>query len=144
VRMLIAVAAAALVIGAVGGVLGSRLVDRRDDTQQVLAQVSLSNLQPAVTNARGSASVVQTPAGERLVLNVSQLKPQPGHFYDVWLIDPNIKKMVSLGILDGTTGEFVIPEGVDVSAYPIVDVSVQQPGDPKHSGDSVLRGVIKT
>ncbi|HYJ75312.1 MAG TPA: anti-sigma factor [Kineosporiaceae bacterium] len=151
VRTLIAVAAA-LVIGAVGGVFGSRLVDRPDNvarptpgaTQQVLAQVPLSNLKPAVTRASGSAAVVRTPAGERLVLNVSQLKPQPGHFYDVWLIDPKIKKMVSLGILDGTTGEFVIPEGVDVSAYPIVDVSVQQPGDPKHSGDSVLRGVIKT
>jgi len=152
VRLLVAVAAAALVIGAAGGVLGSRLLGGGDTaatpgagaTQQVVTRVALKNLQPAVTNASGSAWVVRTAAGQRLVLTVRQLAPTPGHFYDVWLIDPTIKKMVSLGILDGATGQFVIPDGVDVSAYPIVDVSVQQPGDPKHSGDSILRGVIKT
>lgn len=152
VRALIGVAAAALIVGALGGVVGSRLLDKAPSvatptpgtTQQILAQVSLANIQPQLTHATGSASVVRTTAGQRLVLNVSQLAPMPGHFYDVWLIDPKIKKMVSLGILDGSTGQFVIPEGVDVAAYPIVDISVQQPGDPKHSGDSVLRGVIKT
>jgi hypothetical protein len=145
VRTLVAVAASALVIGAAGGVLGSRVFDTKPAArQQVVAQVALQNIQPAVTHATGSASVVRTGGGQRLVLTVSKLAPMPGHFYDVWLIDPKITKMVSLGILDGTTGQFVIPDGVDVSAYPIVDISVQQPGDPKHSGDSVLRGVIKT
>jgi hypothetical protein len=149
VRALVSVAAAALVVGAVGGVVGSRLLDRepvvaQPSGRQVVAQVVLSNLQPAATHASGSASVVNTGSGRRLVLDVSQLSPVPGRFYEVWLIDKNVKKMVSLGILDGSTGQFVIPDGVDVSAYPIVDVSVQQPGDPKHSGDSVLRGVIKT
>jgi hypothetical protein len=97
-----------------------------------------------VTDATGSAEVVRTPAGNRLVVDVSKLQPTPGHFYEVWLIDNDIKKMVSLGILDGSTGEFAIPDGVDVSKYPIIDISVQQPGNPKHSGDSVLRGTIKT
>jgi hypothetical protein len=86
---------------------------------------------------------VNTGSGRRLVLDVSQLSPVPGHFYEVWLIDKDVKKMVSLGILDGSSGQFAIPDGVDVSAYPVVDISVQEPGDPKHSGDSVLRGVIK-
>jgi hypothetical protein len=148
-RTLLAVAAAALVLGAVGGVAGSRLLDQEsvsppNGSQQVLAQVALSNLQPAATSASGSASVVNTGSGRRLVLDVSRLSPVAGHFYEVWLIDKDVKKMVSLGILDGSTGQFVIPDGVDVSAYPIVDISVQEPGDPRHSGDSVLRGVIKT
>jgi hypothetical protein len=149
-RTLIGVAAAALVVGAAGGVLGARLIDDKappaaaqQPPSQVVAQVPLSNLQPSVTNASGSASVVNTPSGKRLVLDVSKLQPMPGHFYEVWLIDDKIKKMVSLGVLDGSTGEFTIPNGVDVSAYPIVDVSVQRPGNPAHSGDSVLRGVIK-
>jgi hypothetical protein len=38
----------------------------------------------------------------------------------------------------------VIPDGVDVSSYPIIDISVQQPGNPEHSGDSVLHGTIPT
>jgi hypothetical protein len=149
VRALVAVAAAALVVGAAGGVVGSRLLERdpvvaQPGGRQVVAQVVLSNLKPAATHASGSASVVNTGSGRRLVLDVSQLSPVPGSFYEVWLIDKDVKKMVSLGILDGSTGQFVIPAGVDVSAYPVVDISVQQPGDPKHSGDSVLRGVIKT
>jgi anti-sigma factor RsiW len=149
VRTLVAVAAAALVVGVAGGVVGSRLLDRdpvvaQPSGRQVVAQVALSNLKPAVTDASGSASVVNTGSGRRLVLDVSQLSPVPGHFYEVWLIDKDVKKMVSLGILDGSTGQFTIPDGVDISAYPVVDISVQEPGDPKHSGDSVLRGVIKT
>jgi hypothetical protein len=148
-RTLIGVAAAALVVGAAGGVLGSRLMDEKSPPavqqpdQQIVAEVPLANLQPTVTDASGSASVVNTASGKRLVLDVSKLPPMPGHFYEVWLIDSKIKKMVSLGVLDGSTGRFAIPNGVDVSAYPIVDVSVQQPGNPAHSGDSVLRGVIK-
>ena len=114
-----------------------------EQLRQVVSQVDLKNLQPDVTEASGSAEVVRTDSGNRLVLDVSKLKPTPGHFYEVWLIDNDIKKMVSLGILDGATAEFAIPDGVDVSKYPIVDISVQQPGDPKHSGDSLLRGVIK-
>ena len=67
-----------------------------------------------------------------------------GHFYEVWLIDKTIKKMVSLGHPRRVHGPVRDPDGVDVSAYPIVDISVQQPGNPRHSGDSVLRGTIKT
>ena len=149
VRALIGVAAAALVVGAAGGVVGSRLLDQQSPPTgqqpgQVVAQTELANLQPKVTDASGSASVVSTPSGKRLVVDVSKLPPMAGRFYEVWLIDDNIKKMVSLGVLDGSTGQFAIPNGVDVSAYPIVDVSVQQPGNPAHSGDSVLRGTIKT
>jgi hypothetical protein len=150
VRTLTGVAAAALVVGAAGGVVGSRLMGEQSPPagqqrdQQVVAQVELANLKPRVTDASGSASVVNTPAGRRLVLDVSKLPPTPGHFYEVWLIDNDVKKMVSLGVLDGSTGQFAIPNGVDVSAYPIVDVSVQEPGNPAHSGDSVLRGKIKT
>jgi hypothetical protein len=150
VRMLIGVAAAALVVGAVGGVVGSRLFDepppaaQGPGNQQIVSQVDLKNLQPEVTDATGSAEVVRTASGNRLVVDVSKLEPTPGHFYEVWLIDNGIKKMVSLGILDGSTGQFAIPDGVDVSTYPIVDISLQQPGNPKHSGDSLLRGVIKT
>ena len=68
--MIVAVAAAALVVGAVGGVVGSRLADRTPPpaTQgpagpagQILAQVPLANLKPATTGASGSAQVVRTP-----------------------------------------------------------------------------------
>jgi hypothetical protein len=75
-------------------------------------------------------------------VDTSQLAPLQGGFYEVWLIDRDVKKMVGIGILHPGEDEFPVPNGVDLSQYPIVDISVQQPGDPRHSGDSVLRGTI--
>ncbi len=51
--------------------------------------------------------------------------------------------MVSLGVLDGESGIFTIPAGIDLAQYPIVDIS-DQPynGDPAHSADSIARGTL--
>ncbi len=141
-RLLLAVAAS-LVVGAAGGVLGSTLLDDDTPAQQqtvVLAQVSLANLKK--TAATGQAVIVETPTGPRVRVDTSQLAPLEGGFYEVWLIDKQVKKMVGIGILHPGEDEFPVPNGVDLSQYPIVDISVQQPGDPRHSGDSVLRGTI--
>jgi hypothetical protein len=40
---------------------------------------------------------------------------------------PRLKKMVGIGILHPGEDEFVVPNGVDLAQYPIVDISVQQP-----------------
>jgi hypothetical protein len=143
-RTLTLAVAASLLVGAAAGSLVTHAVSNpgAPASQQVLAQVDLDNLKPQNTSASGHASVVETKAGPRLKVDVAALKPQAGHFYEVWLIDKNIKKMVPVGILAPGDDEFVIPNGVDISQYPVVDISVQQPGDPKHSGDSVLRGTI--
>jgi hypothetical protein len=142
-RMLVLAVAAALVVGAAAGSVATRVLSRPSpQTVQVISQVDLTNLKPKLNSASGHASVVETKAGPRLKVDVSSLAPQPGHFYEVWLIDKSIKKMVPVGILGPGDDEFVIPDGVDISNYPVVDISVQQPGDPRHSGDSVLRGTI--
>jgi hypothetical protein len=142
-RLLLAVAAS-LVVGAAGGVLGSSLLGRDEppaaQTTQVLAQVNLANLKN--TAASGHAVVVQTPSGPHIRVDTSKLAPAQGAFYEVWLIDKDVKKMVGIGILHPGEDEFAVPNGVDLSQYPVVDISVQQPGDPRHSGDSVLRGTI--
>lgn len=142
-RLLLAVAAS-LVVGAAGGVLGTALVERNAPPAaqpvQVLAQVDLANLKR--TAATGHAVVVETPTGPHIRVDTAQLTPVAGGFYEVWLIDKQVKKMVGIGILHPGKDEFAVPNGVDLSKYPIVDISVQQPGDPRHSGDSVLRGTI--
>ncbi len=52
--------------------------------------------------------------------------------------------MVPVGILRGPEGQFVIPTGLDLGEYPVIDISVQAPGNPAHSGKSVLRGTLST
>jgi hypothetical protein len=60
----------------------------------------------------------------------------------VWLIDPTVSKMVSLGPLRDD-GVYDVPAGVDPFAFPIVDVSAEPvDGNPAHSGDSLLRGQL--
>jgi anti-sigma-K factor RskA len=139
----LAVAATALVVGAAGGSAVTHQLtgdsDRPD--QVVLAQAGLKGLALAPSSG-GRAMVVRTADGPKLDVDVSALGALDGKFYEVWLIDSSIKKMVPVGILRGSTGEFVIPDGLDLADYPLVDISIQEPGNPAHSGKSVLRGTL--
>ena len=59
----------------------------------------------------------------------------------MWLIDSQVKGMISLGPYHGN-GNYLIPSGVDPADYPIVDVSIEpSDGVPTHSGVSIVRGI---
>jgi hypothetical protein len=63
-------------------------------------------------------------------------------FLEVWVIDPEVTKLVSLGP-SRPDGSYDLPSGLDPEEFPVVDVSVEPlDGDPAHSGDSVLRGTL--
>lgn len=135
------VAAAAAVIGIAVGAGGSALVGGSDDgSGTVVASASLAALPDR--SGTGEATV-RTVDGERvLVLDVSGLTRADG-FYEVWLLDADAKRLVSLGLLDSSTGRFTLPREVDVSDFPVVDVSIEPAdGNPAHSGDSVVRGTL--
>lgn len=139
-------AAACLVIGLVFGGLGTWLVTGRSSapaTAQVVAATTLAGL-PLAPSAVGVADVVSTPTGRRLDLDVQKLGAPQG-FYEVWLIDPTVTKMVPIGVLSGGEGRFTLPAGVDLRSYPLLDISIQAlNGNPKHSGRSVLRGTFNS
>jgi hypothetical protein len=86
---------------------------------------------------------VSTSDDQRVLeVDVSDLTKGDG-FYEVWLLDANAQRLVSLGLLEGDTGRFPLPDQVDVSEFPVVDVSIEPvDGDPAHSGDSVVRGTL--
>lgn len=138
------VAAAAAVVGIAVGVGGSALLGGSDEPAAgtVVASASLTAL-PDRTGT-GQATV-QTVDGERVLsLDVSGLTRADG-FYEVWLLDADAQRLVSLGLLDGSTGRFTLPPEVDVTDFPVVDVSIEPvDGDPAHSGDSVVRGILSS
>ncbi len=145
-RLLLAVAAAALVVGGLAGSLVTRLVTEEPPVAapQVVTQTQLVAL-PQKPPATGRATIVKAADGtERLVVDVSDLTDLSGPFYEVWLIDTSVEKMVAVGVLSGDEGQFALPAGLNLSQYPIVDISIQEPGDPTHSGNSVLRGTLPT
>lgn len=128
----------------VGGVATAVLLDGSSAPQStVAASVDLDPL-PA-WDATGSAQLTIAEDGSRVLQVTVDAAAAAGAdgFQEVWLIDQDVAGMVSLGNLEGASGEFVIPDGVEVSDFPIVDVSLEPlDGDPTHSGDSIVRGTF--
>lgn len=131
-------AAAALVAVLLG--LGA-FVAARDSGPEVLASAVLEPLTGA--EGPGEARLVEFDGGQQLDVTFDGgLPPAEGGYYELWLIDRQVDRMVSLGPVraDGT---YDVPAGVDVEEFPVVDVSAEPTdGNPTHSGTSVLRGTL--
>ncbi|MGY1764056.1 anti-sigma factor domain-containing protein [Geodermatophilus sp. SYSU D00779] len=139
-RLLLA-AAASLVVG-VGIGAGAVALGTGDDGGQTVAAAALDPLDDS--GATGEARVLERDDGTRVLqLDLSAADLTDG-FYEVWLIDESVEDMYSLGVLrSGSEVTLDVPPGVDLTEFPVVDVSVEPlDGDPTHSGDSVARGVL--
>jgi hypothetical protein len=135
-----AAACLALLLGVAGGVWWERRETEPPET--TLATADLEAL-PEWAGASGQARVEEGPDGRRQVV-VSLDAPAPdGTYREVWLLAEDVSGLVSLGVLEGSEGRFDVPDGLDLAAFPVVDVSEEHfDGDPAHSGDSVVRGPL--
>jgi anti-sigma-K factor RskA len=132
--------AAAASVGLVVGVLSTWLVTTiTDEAPPPVATVQLEPL--AGKSGNGSAELFQAPGGPELRVGAQGLAAAPG-YYEVWLINTDGARMVSLGVLDTQgDGTFRIPADLVDEGYTIVDVSLEPyDGNPVHSRDSVIRG----
>ncbi len=136
-KWLAAAAAAAVVAGAATWGVVQGLTPK----SEVIASIPLEPL-PSYSD-EGTATVDLLPDGERELVITSSSSDAEG-YREVWLISPDITSMVSLGEMDGTEARLKIPDGLDLSAYPIVDISDEPlDGNPEHSGKSILRGQLE-
>jgi anti-sigma-K factor RskA len=106
----------------------------------IVAVASLDTLD--TKQQEGRAVVVRTQEGLDLeVAPHSKLDPGDGYL-EVWLINTDLKRMVSVGVLrPGESGRFTMTQRLMDQGYTIVDISLQQyNGSPLHSGHSLLRG----
>ncbi|TJY66385.1 anti-sigma factor [Arthrobacter sp. CAU 1506] len=129
-------AAAAVVLLAAIGV--SWIVNRNTAT---LAQADLKPLEQYA--ATGTARVVENNGIRELEIRLSANEARG--YQEVWLIAPDLSGLVSLGVMDSDSGRFPIPQGLDLSKFPIVDVSDEPlDGNPEHSTVSIVRGSLGT
>lgn len=137
--------AAGVVLGAAGAWTAAGILGRTEPPAAaptppavVLAQTSLQPL--AAHAASGNAVVQRLPNGTRqLVIRLAEEKVSG--FREVWVGSADLSKMVSLGVLGNDPGIFVIPSGLDLAQYPVVDISNEPyDGDPAHSPESIARG----
>jgi anti-sigma-K factor RskA len=131
-------AAAAAVLVAGGGIWA---LNRPGELQpQQLAAAQLTPL--AQFSATGTAKVVEGSDGGRS-LEVQLTKDEAQGYQEVWLIAPDLSRLVSLGVMNTESGTFQVPKGLELSDYPIVDVSDEPvDGNPAHSSVSIVRGTL--
>ncbi|MBC7590694.1 MAG: anti-sigma factor [Salinibacterium sp.] len=133
-------AAAALVL--IVGAVGATWLALRPTPPTVLASATLTAF-PSWAGSNGEALLEQTAAGARVVQISLDAPDDDDAFREVWLITSDATELVSLGVLDGGSGTFTVPDGLDLSRYDQVDISSERfDGDPDHSGDSILRGQL--
>lgn len=132
--------AAGVVIGMSGAAAFQALDPEEAPTPEdtVLATAELDEL--GADGTSGTAEIRET--GDARVLDLELASRTPGGgFREVWLLDPATGDLISLGVINGTSSTFELPDDLDLRDYPTVDVS-REPldGDPAHSADSIARG----
>ncbi|PXA70044.1 anti-sigma factor [Cryobacterium arcticum] len=142
-RRWLPVAAAACLVGVLGGI-GATVwwqAARAPEPLPVIAEAQLDAL-PGWT-ASGRAYLEEDADGRREVVVDVDGGADAGGLREVWLLTADATGLVSVGLLDGATGRFSIPAGIDLAEYPVVDVSAEpDDGNPAHSGDSIVRGTL--
>ena len=126
------------------GVLVGRAVWAPEETAQpVVATVPLTTLD-ASKQQEGTAKLLGNQGSQGQELRVDTRPMSPGSGYvEVWLLNTDGKRMVSLGVLSGTEATFPVPADAIAQGYTIVDLSHEQFDDrPQHSGDSIMRGTL--
>lgn len=134
------VLAASLVLVAGAGLGGWLVMARMAPTP--IAAATLDPL-PAHVGAAGTAEVEEGRDGSRTLVVTLDAAANPDVYREVWLIRSDASALIGLGVLEGDSGSFVIPAGVDLAEYTLVDISDEPvDGDPTHSGDSIVRGEL--
>ncbi len=133
-------ASMALVVAIGAGVWIARTLT---PTSAVIASAELAAF-PDHPDAEGQARIDDDGDGRRtLTVTLDGDELVDGDYREVWLIREDGQALISLGVLEDSSGTFRVPDGVDLDEYRLVDISFEPvDGDPAHSGDSIVRGEL--
>lgn len=138
--------AGAAAAGILLGVAGGRLLEAEDPAPApiTVASTELGTLDTG--QVKGSADVVRLDGQLDLAVRTDPIDAGDGYL-EVWLINMDLERMVSIGVLRPDTPEqtFAIAQDLIDQGYVIVDISREDfDSAPQHSGDSVVRGTLAT
>lgn len=141
---LAAACAAGILLGTAGTVIADRVTSDEPPAARIVATAQLDTLDTG--QWLGAAEVSEKGDDVTLQVDVRDIVPSDG-FVEVWLINRDGKRLVSVGVLrDGAErGSFPISRRLLDEGYVVVDLSREQFDDkPQHSGDSIVRGSLTT
>lgn len=138
--------AGGLVVGAIAGAVGMRMADGFfDDLEEAVRRAELTPLDRP--NQRlGTAKLLRQQVGYSLSVEVPDGVSNPDGYVEVWLINTDGQRMVSVGVFaSDSIGRFSIDEALIEGGYLIVDLSNERFDDePRHSGDTIMRGELRS
>jgi hypothetical protein len=136
----LAAAASLALIAAAGSAIW--LTFQPAEQPMILASATLDAF-PNWADSTGEAQLEQLPDGTRVIEVKFDAPAAAGGYREVWLITSDASALVSLGVVEGTSGQFTIPDGLDIDRHDLVDISEEQfDSNPAHSGDLIVRGQL--
>ena len=138
--------AGGFVAGALAGAVGMRMADGFfDDLEEAVRRAELTPLDRP-DQRLGTAELLRQQAGYSLSVEVPEGVSNPNGYVEVWLINTDGRRMVSVGVFAADSiGRFSIDEALIEGGYLIVDLSNEQFDDePRHSGDTIMRGELRS
>lgn len=99
----------------------------------------------AADDFTGRAEMVEDEDGAlQLTVEISAAPDPEAGYFEVWLRDEDGTQLISLGAATADSTTFTVPAGIDLSQYPVVDVSHEHfDGDPGHSGTTLAAGPME-
>ncbi len=93
----------------------------------------------------GIAELRPLDVGYSLVVDVPEGADHQDGYVEVWLINVDGVRMVSVGVFTaGTAAKFHVSDALIEAGYLIVDLSNEEFDDePRHSGDTIMRGELR-
>ncbi len=138
---IIAAAAACVIAGAL---LGRALwtSPTPGPSTQVVATTNLTTLD-AAHRQEGTAELLEAKGVRELKVDATTMPAISSGYVEVWLINADGQRMVSLGVMATPQAVFPVPPGAIEQGYTTVDLSHEQfDNQPQHSGDSLMRGSL--
>ncbi len=127
---------------ALAAVIGFTIIDTGETSDVFVAEATNDSLDEPFDGM--ATATVDGDDTQRLTFEFSGPLPDSDPI-EVWLIRPDLSDMVSLGLVDDPSAPFLVPAGIDVTEFSIVDLSIEpDDGDPTHSGRSILRGALRS
>ena len=92
----------------------------------------------------GVAELRPLDVGYSLAVDVPEGADHPGGYIEVWLINVDLARMVSVGVFAaGSSAQFYVTDELVDEGYLVVDLSNEEfDEEPRHSGDTIMRGEL--
>ncbi len=133
-----------LVVGAAVGAGGLSLLQTNDTPPVPVKSAVLTPLEEEDVRL-GTAELRPLDVGYSLVVEVPEVVEHPGGYIEVWLINVDLTRMVSVGVLPAnSSAQFFVSDELVDAGYLVVDLSNEEfDEEPAHSGDTIMRGELR-